>query len=441
MCNLLVLRAVSDTNRNSTFALFKQVINSWGLSRYFRFNASNLSAKCLVNGNEIVFKGLDDVEKLKSITFEKGVLTDAWLEEASEIDEADYNQIELRLRGGNVKKQIVLSFNPISVNHWLKKRFFDLKPKNAKVLRTTYKDNKFLDEDYVKTLEGYKDIDFYYYSVYCLGQWGVYGKTVFKQENVQAQINKKIKPVKIGYFEFDYNGLTITNIKWRDDEDGFIKIYDEPEKGVPYVLGGDTAGEGSDFFTGHVINNVTGKQVAVLRREFDETVYTHQMYCLGQYYNFALISIEANYTTYPIKELQRLKYPKQFVRISEDNYTHKPKNTFGFKTTSVTRPIIIAMLQDIMRDLPQLVVDEGTLLEMLTFVRNEKGRPEAQDGAHDDLVMGLAITYYSRQQQMAEIEAEKQKAVKWTDDYWEDYENANEEGKKLLIARRGNPFE
>lgn len=441
LCNILVVRAVSDTNRHSTFALFKQVINSWGLRRFFRINASNLSIKCLPTGNEVVFKGLDDVEKLKSITFEKGVLTDVWIEEASEVAEEDYNQLELRLRGGNVKKQIVISFNPISVNHWLKARFFDKPHKNVKILHTTYRDNKFLDEDYVETLESYKEIDYYYYSVYCLGQWGVYGKTVFNAKNVQERLSAKTKPVKTGYFEYDYDGLSITNVRWREDEEGFIKIYEDVIPGNPYVLGGDTAGEGSDFFAAQVVNNVTGMQAASLRSEFDETVYTRQIYCLGMYYNTALLSVEANFTTYPIKELVRLSYPKQFVRLAEDNYTHRPKEAFGFKTTQVTRPIIIAMLQDIMRESPQLVCDKDTLEEMLTFVRNEKGRAEAQEGSHDDMVMALAIAYYSRQQQSYEKSPDKKKAVKWTDDYWEDYYNANEEGKKLLIARRGNPFE
>ena len=442
MCNLMAVRAVADTNRDSTFALFKQVISNWGLNRFFKINASNMSIVCTLNRNCVIFKGLDNVEKLKSVTFEKGELTDVWLEEATEAEEGDLNQLIIRLRGGKAKKQIVLSFNPINANHWLKKRFFDRKERNTKVLKTTYKDNKFLQKEDIETLESFKETDFYYYSVYCLGQWGVYGKTIFSAANVQERINKNIKPVKTGYFTYDDDGLSITNIQFIEDENGYIKIYEDVKQGYPYVIGGDTAGEGSDYFVGQVIDNVSGSQVAVLRHEFDEDLYARQIYCLGKYFNTALISIEANYTTHPIKELLRLKYPKQFVRMIEDKYTFKQTESFGFKTTPVTRPIIIAELVKVVREHPELIFDYDTLDEMLTFVRNEKGRPEAQNGAHDDCIMALAIAHYSREQmdRFAEDDSSVLKKAVWEDDQWEDYYNADEEEKKLMISMWGNPF-
>lgn len=158
-------------------------------------------------------------------------------------------------------------------------------------------------------------------------------------------------------------------------------------------------GEGSDYFTGFVVDNITGKQVAKLRREFDEVEYTRQIYCLGKYYNEALVGLEANFSTYPIKELERLGYKKQFVREKEDEYTNKLEKRLGFKTTSITRPLILGQLQKIVLEEVDKINDRDTLEEMLIFVRNEKGRPEAQEGGHDDLVMGLAITYYIREQQ------------------------------------------
>lgn len=169
--------------------------------------------------------------------------------------------------------------------------------------------------------------------------------------------------------------------------------------GYPYVLAGDTAGEGSDYFTGQVLNNVTGHQIATLRKEFDADEYTRQMVCLGRYYNEALLCIEANFDTFPIKEAERLGYRKQFVRAREDNYTGKLARSYGFKTDKVTRPLILSELQAIVNDHIDFINDKDTLEEMLTFVRNEKGRPEAQEGAHDDLVMCLAIAFYSRGQQ------------------------------------------
>ena len=88
--NLLVVRNTGKTNRDSTFALFKQIINKWNLSKYFKINESDLRIRSLLNTNEIIFAGLDDVEKLKSITFSNGELTDIWVEEASEILESDF---------------------------------------------------------------------------------------------------------------------------------------------------------------------------------------------------------------------------------------------------------------------------------------------------------------------------------------------------------------
>ena len=226
------------------------------------------------------------------------------------------------------------------------------------------------------------------------------GKCYFDKQNITNRIQELAEvKYKQGYFEYDYDGLKINNIKWIDDKEGAIKIYEEPRKNKPYVLSGDTSGEGSDYFIGQVLDNITGKQVAVLRQEYDEITYTRQMYCLGKYYNEALIGIETNYTTYPIQELERLKYPKQFVRKKEDKYTQSMEKSFGFKTTVITRPLILAQLQTIVKESINLINDIDTLKEMLVFIKNEKGRPEVQQGYHDDLVMALAIAYYIRPQQ------------------------------------------
>ena len=122
--NLLVVRQTGDTNRNSTFALFMQVISNWNMGSLFDISESNLRIRCK-NGNEVIFKGLDDVEKVKSTTFKSGELTDIWVEEATECDESDINQLKVRLRGGSSKKQMVLSFNPINITHWIKRHFLD----------------------------------------------------------------------------------------------------------------------------------------------------------------------------------------------------------------------------------------------------------------------------------------------------------------------------
>lgn len=432
-CNLLCVRAVGNTNRDSTFALFRQIISNWNLAQVFKINLSDLRIACKATGNSVLFKGLDDTEKLKSITFENGELTDVWVEEASEVSEADFNQLDVRLRGGNSRKQIVLTFNPIDINHWLKKKFFDAKPQNATVLHTTYKDNKFLDDDYEILLESYKNTDPYYYSVYCLGQWGVFGKTVFNAENIQARLDVvKNKEFVRGRF---------ADSEFVEAEDGNIKIYEKPIMGVPYVIGADTAGEGSDFFAAHVIDNTNGKQVAVLHaKNIDETLFAQELFELGRYYNNALVGIEANFSTYPIKKFEEWDYQNQYVRESEDVFTHMPKKSFGFKTSSLTRPLIISGLVDVVREAPELISDEDTLLEMLTFVRNEKGRPEAQQGSHDDLVMSLAITYYIRTQQTYIAKTEDpRKKVEWDSTMYEDYYKATPSQQKYLLQKWGVP--
>ena len=397
-CNMLIVRQTGDTNRKSTFPLLKQVISNWNLSEYFKVNESDMRIVCKLTNNEIAFAGLDDVEKIKSITFANGELTDIWVEEATECQEADINQLKVRLRGGKSKKQMVLSFNPINIQHWIKKHFID--SGLATVCFSTYKDNKFLTDDDRKALEDLQYTDEYTYEVYCLGKWGIVGKTVFDARSIQHRLDNLEKPLKIGYFTYDYDGLKLSNIKWVNDKDGYIKIYQVPNTPeiTEYCIGGDTAGEGSDFFTGHVLDAKTGHQVAVLQHQFDADQYTRQMYCLGKYYCDALIGIEANFDSYPIMELQRLGYTKQYTRTAQDTYTGKTEKRYGFKTTSLTRPTIISKLIEIVREHCDTINDKATLEELLTIIRNEKGRIEAPVGGHDDMMMGLAIAHHIREQ-------------------------------------------
>ena len=171
-----------------------------------------------------------------------------------------------------------------------------------------------------------------------------------------------------------------------------------------YCIGGDTAGDGSDYYTGHVLDARTGVQVAHLKHQFDPDQYTKQMYCLGMYYKQALIGIEANFDSYPIMELQRLGYPNQYVREVQDSYTHKTEKRFGFKTTSLTRPTAISRLIEVVREHPDSINDRETIEELLTITRNEKGRIEAPEGGHDDEMMGLAIAHEVRDQVVFAIE-------------------------------------
>ena len=232
------------------------------------------------------------------------------------------------------------------------------------------------------------------------------GDNVFDTEKILARLTRIPKPLKVGYFIYDYDGLTIRNIRWVNDRNGYIKIYQVPDSPevTNYCIGGDTAGEGSDYFTGHVLDAKTGVQVAALKHQFDPDQYTRQMYCLGKYYKNALIGIEANFDSFPIQELQRLGYNNQYVRKVQDTYTGKTEKRFGFKTTLLTRPTIISRLIQIVREEVDSINDKDTLEELLNITRNEKGRIEAPEGGHDDQMMGLAIAHQVRGQVVFDTE-------------------------------------
>lgn len=435
----LVCRKVARTLRDSCFAQLRGQLAEHYPNCGVKVNKSDMRLT-FPNGSEILFAGLDDVEKLKSIYDITGI----WIEEASELERGDFNQLDIRLRTDfPYHLQIILSFNPISLTHWLKARFFDQPDERARVHESTYKDNRFLSEESIRTLEGFRETDPYYYTVYALGQWGVTGKTVFDRLAISRRLEELAaakRQVRRGLFVYDYDGLRISNIRWEDQEDGPVAVYHTPEEGRPYVIGGDTAGDGSDWFVGQVIDNVTGRQAAVLRHQMDEDVYARQMYCLGMWYNTALLAVEANFSTYPVKELQRLGYPRQYIREREDTYQGGYRKAYGFRTDPITRPIIIAGLIAALRGRYDLLEDQTTMEELLTFVRNPKSlRPEAEPGAHDDTVLALAICWQARGQQDSQEALAEEAMVEWTEDMWEDYEGADEAGRQYLLAKWGRP--
>ncbi len=431
----LVCRKVGRTLRQSCW---KQLIGQ--ISAYYPEIGKKVNLTDMVisfdNGSEILFSGLDDADKLKSIYNITGI----WIEEASELLESDFNQLDIRLRGETAYyKQIIVTFNPVSVTHWLKARFFDHEDPRARVHRSTYKDNRFLDAENIRVLESFKEIDEYYYQVYCLGMWGVTGKTVFDGRAVTKRLLEKIEPERRGRFVYEDDGLRLTAIRFEDDPQGCVKVYQPPQPGVPYVIGGDTAGDGSDWFVAQVLDNRTGEQVCVMRMHSDEDLYAKQMYALGVWYNNALVAVETNLSTYPVMELERLSYPNQYVRETMDDYTHQLRRSFGFRTDSKTRPVIIAELIKAARDDIRVICDKDTLTEMLTFVRNEDYRPEAEAGAHDDCVMALAIAHHVRPQQSVLAEEEPQPGVEWSESMFEDYRRASPAEREYMLRKWGNP--
>lgn len=268
------------------------------------------------------------------------------------------------------------------------------------------------------------------------------GECVFDKEKVANQLAsiRKLQAVKKGYFKYDRTTeiikdssgkevderVVIKNIEFEvDDKNGYITIHEEPQvrrsNGVithkaPYTIGGDTSGMGTDYNTAKVISNLTEKSVATLRKQsMDDDLYAEQLYCLGVYYNEALIGVEINFSIQAMKYLAaRLHYPNLYMREKIDAISNTKIKEYGFRTTSITRPVIISDLVALVREDVSIEEDAVTLKEMLTFIKVEASpnhfRAEAQVGYHDDLVMALAIAHFISSQQTSswiEVKSEK----------------------------------
>jgi len=217
----LVVRKTGQSIRHSVFQLLSDIILDNDLSDIFVINKTEMAISCK-NGARLITSGLDNVEKLKSVAG----INRCWIEEASEITEQDFNQLDLRLRGKNkLGYQLTMTFNPISELHWLKRVFFDIGDENAFVLKTTYQDNVHLDEKYRETLERLKEQDYQYYRIYALGDWGSLGNLIYTNWEKQEFDN--------GGFDNYFNGL---DFGFADDPTAFIRChYDKKHKTI-YVV-------------------------------------------------------------------------------------------------------------------------------------------------------------------------------------------------------------
>jgi len=206
--NYLVIRNTANTLRTSVFNEIRKVILNWDLEKLFKINRTEMTITC-ITGYQILFRGLDDAEKLKSIIPEKGVITDILIEEATETKRDDVKQLYKRLRGkSKVLKRLTLCFNPIFRTHWIFKEYFknwvegetEYHDDRLSILKTTYKDNlRFLEQDDIDELENEQDP--YYRDVYTLGNWGILGDLIFT--NWKIEDLTKIKDT----FGTYYNGL------------------------------------------------------------------------------------------------------------------------------------------------------------------------------------------------------------------------------------------
>lgn len=236
--NYLICRAVGRTIRGSVFTEIQRVIYGWGVGELFNVNKSDMLITCQ-NGYQIIFAGLDDVEKMKSLTPAKGALTDIWIEEATEVNRDTVKQLYKRQRGGSAdtNKRVTMSFNPILQTHWIYEEYFSAinltdtqtsyQSDDLSILRTWYIHNRFLTPDDVKDLENEQDK--YYRDVYTLGLWGVLGHVIFTNWRVEdlTPMRNQFTNLRIGLdfgFSSDPAALVVSHY---DRARKTIYIFDE----------------------------------------------------------------------------------------------------------------------------------------------------------------------------------------------------------------------
>ena len=219
---VLFIRKVARTLKDSVFDLTLSTLKKLQMFSECKINNTTFTIE-LPNGSILLFKGLDDNEKIKSITD----ITDIVIEEATELTEDDFTQLDLRLRAREPNLQIYLMFNPVSKVNWCYKHWFQTTPRETFVLKTTYKDNRFLPADYIASLEELKEKNPAYYQIYALGEFGSLDKLIFTYwREYEGDIPPNLK-LLIG-LDFGYvNDATAMIVSYLDEANKKIYIFDE----------------------------------------------------------------------------------------------------------------------------------------------------------------------------------------------------------------------
>jgi phage terminase large subunit len=207
--NMLCVRKVNETNRNSTFAELQAAINRiYGdrADEFWEVRQSPLMLRSRITNNEIIFRGVNDArdrEKLKSINFAHGKLTWIWVEEATELQESDIDILDDRLRGilvnPNLYYQMTFTFNPVSATHWIKAKYFDTEHEDIITNHSTYLMNRFIDEAYHRRMQLRKMRDPDGYRIYGLGEWGELGGAILS--------NFEVKDFDTSFSRFDHMSI------------------------------------------------------------------------------------------------------------------------------------------------------------------------------------------------------------------------------------------
>ena len=246
--NLLVVRQVYRTHADSTFAQLKWAIKRLQVEHLWQASRDPLELRYIPTGQRILFRGLDNVEKIASTTVEQGVLCWVWVEEAFEIPrEADFDKLDLSVPRGEVApplfKQTTLTFNPWNENHWLKSRFFDREDEQVLAITTDYRCNEFLDDTDRARYEQMRVNNPRQYAVAGLGQWGHSEGLVFENWVVEEFSLGDLRREGLRHiFGLDYgytNDPTAFIAAAVDEEEKRIYIYDEHYE--TKMLNGDIA--------------------------------------------------------------------------------------------------------------------------------------------------------------------------------------------------------
>lgn len=165
---ILVCRRYGTTLRNSCFSLFKEVLAKWQLTPYVKIKETDMSIS-FPNGSQIIMLGLDVEEKLLSLNN----ISTVWIEEAYEVEKEKVEQLNLRMRGAAANQQLILSWNPISKNSYLYNFTVENPPESSIFIHSTYKDNPFLNAEYIQALDEMEVRNPAKYRVFGRGEWGV----------------------------------------------------------------------------------------------------------------------------------------------------------------------------------------------------------------------------------------------------------------------------
>jgi len=241
-CSLLVVRGVEVSHLNSTFAELTGAINRLGLQHIYDTKLNPLTIRNKINGNSVIFRGASDaraIERLKSVNVPTGKICWVWCEESTELRGVDFDVIDDRLRGelpdGHFY-QMTLTFNPINSSHWIKSQLWDYNDNDIFKHKSTYLDNKFIDEQYKKRMERRRDLDPDGYRVYGLGEWGEVGGLVFPNVTIGDYKGKEFDTFTLGSdFGFNHAHATLL-IGWRDNEPYVLREVYVTEKTTGEII-------------------------------------------------------------------------------------------------------------------------------------------------------------------------------------------------------------